>query len=247
MPVTIKDVAALAGVSPSTVSRTCKDHPSISRQTKEKVRQAMAKLGYEPNFQASSLATQNSRTVGIILPPSEWEAYQNPFYLEMIRGISQYCNQKQYINTVITGQNEDEILQAIKTMARTGLAEGFIVLYSREQDQALAALFAREDRPTAVLVSDDILAVALEKACIGLGLSIPGDVSILSFNNSLLARLTFPPLTSVDVNACQLGIEAAAQMISHVENPELVATKIIVPHHLVERESCAGAGGFCGD
>ncbi|MFR2694803.1 MAG: LacI family DNA-binding transcriptional regulator [Enterocloster bolteae] len=50
MPVTIKDVAALAGVSPSTVSRTCKDHPSISRQTKEKVRQAMAKLGYEPNF-----------------------------------------------------------------------------------------------------------------------------------------------------------------------------------------------------
>ena len=51
MPVTIKDVAALAGVSPSTVSRTCKDHPSISRQTKEKVRQAMAKLGYEPNFQ----------------------------------------------------------------------------------------------------------------------------------------------------------------------------------------------------
>ena len=69
MPVTIKDVAALAGVSPSTVSRTCKDHPSISRQTKEKVRQAMAKLGYEPNFQASSLATQNSRTIGIILPP----------------------------------------------------------------------------------------------------------------------------------------------------------------------------------
>lgn len=67
MPVTIKDVAALAGVSPSTVSRTCKDHPSISRQTKEKVRRAMAELGYEPNFQASSLATQNSRTIGIIL------------------------------------------------------------------------------------------------------------------------------------------------------------------------------------
>ena len=154
MPVTIKDVAALAGVSPSTVSRTCKDHPSISRQTKEKVRQAMAKLGYEPNFQASSLATQNSRTVGIILPPSEWEAYQNPFYLEMIRGISQYCNQKQYINTVITGQNEDEILQAIKTMARTGLAEGFIVLYSREQDPVLDYLY-----------EEGLLYVLIGKAC----------------------------------------------------------------------------------
>lgn len=114
MPVTIKDVAALAGVSPSTVSRTCKDHPSISRQTKEKVRRAMAQLGYEPNFQASNLASQNSRTIGIILPVSEQEAYQNSFYLETIRGISQLCNQKQYINTVITGENEEEILDGIR-------------------------------------------------------------------------------------------------------------------------------------
>ena len=69
MAVTIKDVAALAGVSPSTVSRTCKNNPSISEETKERVRRAMAELGYEPNFQASNLATQNSRSIGIILPP----------------------------------------------------------------------------------------------------------------------------------------------------------------------------------
>ena len=52
MAVTIKDVAAAAGVSPSTVSRTCKDSPSISRDTKERVRRIMAQLGYEPNFEA---------------------------------------------------------------------------------------------------------------------------------------------------------------------------------------------------
>ena len=45
MAVTIKDVAALAGVSSSTVSRTCKNNPSISEETKEKVRRAMAQLG----------------------------------------------------------------------------------------------------------------------------------------------------------------------------------------------------------
>ena len=79
MAVTIKDVAALAGVSPSTVSRTCKNNPSISAETKEKVRKAMSELGYEPNFQASNLATQNSRTIGIILPPSVREAYETRF------------------------------------------------------------------------------------------------------------------------------------------------------------------------
>ena len=51
MAVTIKDVAAAAGVSPSTVSRTCKDSPSISRETKERVRRIMAQLGYVPNFE----------------------------------------------------------------------------------------------------------------------------------------------------------------------------------------------------
>ena len=97
MTVTIKDVAALAGVSPSTVSRTCKDHPSISRQTKEKVRKAMDILGYEPNFQASSLASQNSRTIGIILPPSERETYENSFSWRS-SGASAFCAIKSSIS-----------------------------------------------------------------------------------------------------------------------------------------------------
>ena len=71
-----------------------------------------------------------------------------------------------------------------------------------------------------------------------LGLKIPEDLSIVSFNNSLFARLTSPQLTSIDINAQQLGIEAASQIINHIENPALLATKIIVPHFMVERESC---------
>ena len=100
MAVTIKDVAALAGVSPSTVSRTCKNNPSISTETKEKVRKAMIELGYEVNFQASNLASQYSRTIGIILPASAREVYENAFYLEAIRGISHYCNQRQYLSLI---------------------------------------------------------------------------------------------------------------------------------------------------
>ena len=52
MTVTIKDVAREAGVATSTVSRTLKDSPLISENTKVKVRQAMQKLGYTPNFAA---------------------------------------------------------------------------------------------------------------------------------------------------------------------------------------------------
>lgn len=108
-----------------------------------------------------------------------------------------------------------------------------------EDTKAVYNLLNRENRPTAILVSDDIFAVALERVCIEMGLSIPKDLSIISFNNSLFARLTSPRLTSIDINSVQLGIEAASQVINHIENPNLLATKIIVPHKLIERHSCA--------
>lgn len=336
MAVTIKDVAALAGVSPSTVSRTCKNNPSISEETKERVRKAMAELGYEPNFQASNLASQNSRTIGIILPASAKEVYENSFYLEAIQGISHYCNGRQYMTTIVTGQDEAEILDAVRSMSRSGKVDGFIILYSKKDDpvidylfnegllyiligkatqytnqtiyidndnllagreaaeylyqlghrriaylgsdsslmfsadrkagyqlalashqlpvrpeycvevknvsenteEAIRGLLMQKDRPTAILVSDDILAVSLERVCLENHLAIPEDLSIISFNNSLFARLTSPQLTSIDIGAGQLGSEAASQIINHIENPNLLATKIIVPHHLIERDSC---------
>lgn len=336
MAVTIKDVAALAGVSPSTVSRTCKNNPSISEETKERVRKAMAELGYEPNFQASNLASQNSRTIGIILPASAKEVYENSFYLEAIQGISHYCNGRQYMTTIVTGQDEAEILDAVRSMSRSGKVDGFIILYSKKDDpvidylfnegllyiligkatqytnqtiyidndnllagreaaeylyqlghrriaylgsdsslmfsadrkagyqlalashqlpvrpeycvevknvsenneEAIRGLLMQKDRPTAILVSDDILAVSLERVCLENHLAIPEDLSIISFNNSLFARMTSPQLTSIDIGAGQLGSEAASQIINHIENPNLLATKIIVPHHLIERDSC---------
>lgn len=336
MAVTIKDVAALAGVSPSTVSRTCKNNPSISEETKERVRKAMAELGYEPNFQASNLASQNSRTIGIILPASAKEVYENSFYLEAIQGISHYCNGRQYMTTIVTGQDEAEILDAVRSMSRSGKVDGFIILYSKKDDpvidylfnegllyiligkatqytnqtiyidndnllagreaaeylyqlghrriaylgsdsslmfsadrkagyqlalashqlpvrpeycvevknvsenneEAIRGLLMQKDRPTAILVSDNILAVSLERVCLENHLAIPEDLSIISFNNSLFARLTSPQLTSIDIGAGQLGSEAASQIINHIENPNLLATKIIVPHHLIERDSC---------
>jgi LacI family transcriptional regulator len=66
MSVTIKDVAKEVGVAPSTVSRTLKDHPSISNETKERVRKAMDKLGYVPNVSAQNLANKYVNTIGVI-------------------------------------------------------------------------------------------------------------------------------------------------------------------------------------
>ena len=139
MAVTIKDVAAAAGVSPSTVSRTCKDSPSISRETKERVRRIMAQLGYEPNVEAEPVEAF-SKTIGIILPSSQRDVYENAFHLEIIRGIGQFCNQRRYVNTVITGQDDAEVLDAIQSMVANAQADGFILLYSKKDCPVAAYL-----------------------------------------------------------------------------------------------------------
>ena len=58
-PATIKDIAKALGISASTVSRALKDHPDISRETKEAVNEMAAKLRYKPN--AVALSLKNSR------------------------------------------------------------------------------------------------------------------------------------------------------------------------------------------
>ena len=335
MAVTIKDIAAQAGVSPSTVSRVCNDNPSISKETRDRVRKVMAQLGYEPGVPAAPTAAA-IRMVGIVLPPSMQSVYRNPFFLETIRGICEFCNPHGVVTTIVTSASDEEAMAAIKRLVSSRQIDGFIFLYSKQDDPVVEylceegilyvvvgtpqqfrsqtvcidndnlsasreatdflcglghsrigfmgsnsdfyharerkagyqlslmqhglpfdpditlefsniasegtdrvqALLTREDRPTAILTDDDILALVLEQQCINLGLRIPEDISILSFNNSLYTSMTASPLTCVDVNSFQLGFEAASQIVNHVENPNLMATKILVPHRFIDRGSC---------
>ena len=68
MKVTISDVARLAGVSTATVSHTINNTRYVSGETKEKVYQAIAELGYTPDASARSFRTGKKKTVGFIVP-----------------------------------------------------------------------------------------------------------------------------------------------------------------------------------
>ncbi len=72
-----------------------------------------------------------------------------------------------------------------------GLLRGNADAGQRRRGRARAA--QPRDRPTAIVVSDDLLGMTLGRACLAHGLSIPKDISIISFNNSLFAKLTSPP------------------------------------------------------
>ena len=80
MAVTIKDVAALANVAPSTVSRVIADSSRISEETKLKVKKAMEQLGYHPNFNARNLASQSTHVLGLVMPTRKMLVFKIPFF-----------------------------------------------------------------------------------------------------------------------------------------------------------------------
>ena len=132
---TIKDVAKKAGVSPSTVSRTLKDNPAISEETKIKVRAAMDELGYVPNIAAQVLATGLTHSLGVILPPlTNRENISQPFYMEILTAINEEASCNSQVVSIATGATLDELVKQVKLMHRQKRADGFIILYSETKD-----------------------------------------------------------------------------------------------------------------
>ncbi|NMA62372.1 MAG: LacI family transcriptional regulator [Firmicutes bacterium] len=142
MSVTIKDVARKAGVSPSTVSRVIADHPRISQETKERVRDVMTEMGYYPNAIARSLVNQTSNSLGVIRSRTGEGNFANPFFPAVIQGISSVAH-KHRLNLVLstssTFEQEDE---ECLNLLRQRRVDGVILLASHSQDRLIPRLSA---------------------------------------------------------------------------------------------------------
>jgi len=103
----------------------------------------------------------------------------------------------------------------------------------------LGEIFRKEDRPTAVVSMDDPLSVGLCGLLQTLGLAVPADVSIVSFNNTQVGQYHAPALTSVDVHPRELGMHAMTLLINMIKGNVEKPTHVDVPFTLVERDSVA--------
>lgn len=98
--VTIHDIARQLNVSPGTVSRALRGHPSIGPKTTLAVQELAETLGYQPNAIASSLRNSQSNTLGVIIPH-----IHRPFLSAAINGIEQVANQAGF-NVIISQSND---------------------------------------------------------------------------------------------------------------------------------------------
>lgn len=336
MAVTLRDVAEATGVSISTVSRVLSDSPRISEKTKIKVRRAMEELGYHPNIIARCLANQRTDTIGIVFPSSGDTAFQNPFFTEILRAISEGAHAYQYGLQFTTGKTEQEIYDNVVNMVQGQRVDGLILLYARQTDPIIAYLLALDfpfvvvgsppsqeeaiisidndnrlageeataylldkgyqqvgfiggerslmvtikrlegyydalgkaqipvrealvthndflveggrkavnqlmslvDPPSAVVITDDLMALGVLKALHDMTIQVPEDLAIISFNNTLFCELSYPQLSSVDIHIFDLGFAAVKRLTQHIENEGETFGKVIIPHTIVIRDSC---------
>lgn len=89
--VTMKDIAKEVGVSINTVSKAFKDHPDISKKTKNNILETAEKMGYVKNYSASILRGKKSRLIGTIYSDGS-----NPFFSEVGKGIEFEANKNGY-------------------------------------------------------------------------------------------------------------------------------------------------------
>ena len=150
MPVTIKDVAKAAGVSPSTVTRVIQNKSTISDETKKRVRKTMKELNYHPNLNARSLVSSYTQVIGLVLPDDSDAFYQNPFFPSVLRGIAQIASENHYAIQIATGKDEKERLNAISQMVYGKRVDGLIFLYAQENDP-LVKLVSEEQFPFLIL------------------------------------------------------------------------------------------------
>lgn len=125
--ITIKDIASELNISASTVSRALNDHPYIKSETKKRVNDLAVKLNYTPNSIATSLRSQKSNTIGVIIPE-----IIHFFFSTVIAGIEQVAHNAGY--TILFCQSnesyEREVLDTKALMSHR--VDGLLVSFSQE-------------------------------------------------------------------------------------------------------------------
>jgi LacI family transcriptional regulator len=338
VPPTLEEVARLAGVSRSTVSRVVNDHPNVRVETKERVWEAIRQSGYQPNVVARSLVTNRTQIIGMIIPEVVTKIFTDPFFPLLLRGATEVCNSHRYqlLLSLFTDPEDQE--RNCQRVLRSGYLDGVIVASSLLDDSLIpnmlssgiplvsigrhpdkqvhyvdsdnvggarmavehlirlghrniAAITGRlgqtagQDRldgyrqallahgitvkddlvaegdftersgmvamqrllpasPTAVFAANDIMAIGALKALRAVGLKVPQDIVLIGFDDTPIASMVEPALTTVRQPIERMGSMAVELLLDILASPSsdrVPAHRIILPTELVVRGSC-GAG-----
>jgi len=109
---------------------------------------------------------------------------------------------------------------------------------SPEETRRIATkLLSTPDRPTAILASDSVIGLEIFKVIQTLGLSVPGDISLITFHDADWTSVTTPPITVVDQPVYALGKSVAELLIRRLKGETRPPERLVLPTSIIERGS----------
>lgn len=332
---TIKDIAKVAGVSVTTVSRALNGYSDVNEKTRRKIKSVAEELQYSPNVLARSLVVKQTKTIGLIVSELSRSDSKDNFTFEILRGINdcagelgydlvlfstnpamqkektyaQLCRERRVDGAIIQGIRTDDpyleevlqssipcvlvdipvhsdsvgyvttdnVLGAKHAVAHlvdyghqhiamiNGHDQAFVsgerlkgyqsaletagidyrkeLVVNGEFREAVAETRAKQllkDYPeiTAIFCASDLMALGTIKGARSMGYAIPEDLSIVGYDDNMLASYANPPLTTIAQNEYQMGFEAAHLLVEMLEKKRK-SHETILDSELVIRESTA--------
>jgi DNA-binding LacI/PurR family transcriptional regulator len=329
------DIAHRAGVSQSTVSRALSNSPLVNEETREKVQRIANELNYKVDKNASSLRTQRSKTIALLLfeDPSSDDSQINPFFISMLGAITKACSTAGY-DLLVSFQNlqddwhaeyedsnkadgiillgygdyldyqskleqlekqethfvrwgahdpnhpgisvgchnyqggylvtEHLIQRGRKRFAFIGVTDSgapefkarfqgmenaliqhnlidkfigqFDAIFTLEAgEEAMEMLLEEGILPDAIVCASDLIAIGVQRAMQAKGLSCPGDIAVVGFDNIPVSEFTNPPLTTVKQDTQKAGKVLVDKLLRLIEGE--TASDMLLPTEIVIRRS----------
>ncbi len=140
--INIEEIAKLAGVSKTTVSRVLNNKPEVRPRTRDKVLKVIDKYDYQPNIFAKAISQKESKILALLIPYEADYIFSNSFYEEVLRGVSTEVNNNgYYLLLCYTIDNSYE------NLIKQKLVDGFILISPGRTDKYIINLLNKREIP----------------------------------------------------------------------------------------------------
>src|SRR5215211_4890244 len=139
MQVKLRDIAREAGFSITTVSRALAGYDDVNENTRRRIAEVAAALGYQPNLLARQLRMQRTQTLGLIIPSAD-NSISNEFFSQLLLGIGDAASHAGYdllVSAHVPGEPE---MAAYRRIIGGNRVDGMILARTRQNDERIAYL-----------------------------------------------------------------------------------------------------------
>lgn len=129
--------------------------------------------------------------------------------------------------------------QALGALTERGIAGETITtdFSAPAASSSMRQLLSRPDRPTAVVFDNDVMAIAGLRVAQEMGVPVPAQLSIASFDDSVVAGLVHPSITCISRDTFELGTQAASFLLEQIDSAEVLPSRVGMLPQLTVRES----------